>query len=238
MAATKNDPSKGVVTFQWRHHPGVASLRKSLASGMLGTLSHLDIRHHHDFLAAQETGCLWRHRSDAAGAGTLGDQGVHLFDLMRFITGLEWSVVTAVGHQMWPTRTYRGEMVACETEDVADVTLQVARGSQRAFLHTSRVATGVRALQIRIYGTQGTLELDLHPDSGSGTLRLQQSTGAAASVETYHSSSMNPYPAIISADHTNIHPHTALFADGLAAQSLLEAAASLMQHHQVKDLSQ
>lgn len=237
VAATSGAPSKGIVTFQWRHHPGVTALRRRLADGAIGSLSHLDVRHHHEFLAARETGCPWRHRRDKAGAGTLGDQGVHLFDLMRFITGLEWSVVTAVGHQMWATRSFRGETIQCETEDVADVTLRANGGPQRAFLHTSRVATGIRALQIRVYGTAGTLELDLHPDTGSGTLAHRRS-GEPPSIEKYDAPSMNPYPAIVSASSTHPHPATALFADGLAAQSLLAAAASLMQHHQVKDLQQ
>lgn len=236
VAATAKDPSRGIVTFQWRGHPGIARLRKSLMDGALGTLSHVDIRYHHDFLAAQETGFPWRHRADQAGAGTLGDQGVHLFDIMRFVSGLEWSVLSAVGHQMWPKRTFNGEVVLCETEDVADVTLKATSGPQRVFLHTSRVAAGIRALQIRAYGTAGTIELDVHPGTGTGTLRHLSSAGELFS-EAYTAPSMNPYTTILSGDYLNNHRLNAQFADGLAAQLLLEAAVSLMQHHQVKEYS-
>jgi predicted dehydrogenase len=230
VEATASNPSKGVVTFQWRHHPGIAYLRDQLANAVIGTLSHLDIRFHHDFLSAQETGCPWRHRADQAGAGTLGDQGVHLFDIARFVSGQEWSVVSAVGHRMWPRRSFNGATIDCETEDVADVTLKAEHGLQLAFIHTSRVATGIRALLLRAYGTAGTIELDVHPDTGSGTLRHLTASGERFS-ETYNAPSLNPYVSLLGGDRTTDHRSNAGFADGLAAQCLLETAVSSMKHH-------
>lgn len=227
-----NSPGKAHVTFQWRHHAGIAYLRDKILTGAIGRLSHIEIAFHHDFLASQNTLWPWRHIRKEAGAGALGDQGVHLFDLVRFITRQEWSVTSATGHQMWQERLFNGERIKCETEDVASVALSASNQSSHAFVHVSRVATGMRSLVVRAFGTSGTIELSLAPDDGSGS--LSHFDGATVlHAETYNQPSLNPYSAFLESQTDQTTWVGATFEDGYAAQKLLETAVSQIEQQRL-----
>lgn len=239
-AAAARTPGKDAVTFQWRSHPGIVHIRDGIASAAIGAISHVELRFHHDFLAGRETPWPWRHRVGDAGAGALGDQGVHLFDLLRFVSGAEWQVASAIGQRSWPTRTHRGETIACETEDVADVVLRCAAAPTLAFVHVSRVATGLRSLAVRVFGTEGTLDLQVDPDTASGTFRHLGPDGGDGAVEAerrdYVAPSLNPYPALIRRARGGDPRMVADFADGLAAQRLVEASVTLMRRHTLEEI--
>lgn len=222
-------PDKAHVTFQWRHHAGVAYLRDKIRASDIGRISHVEISFHHDFLASQETAWLWRHIRDEAGAGALGDQGVHLFDMLRFITGQEWEILSATGHQMWRERRFQGEAIRCETEDVADVALKSSEQQASAFVYVSRVAVGLRSLVVRVFGTSGTIELALDPNDGSGSLKHFDGTSILHS-EIYNQPSLNPYAAFFESQTAGKPWVGASFEDGYAAQVLLEAAVSKIEH--------
>lgn len=229
VQAAEDSRQSAMVTFQWRCHPGFIFIREHLREGRIGSFSHAEIQFHHDFLAPRETRWAWRHHPDQAGAGTLADQGVHLFDLLRFTTGMEWTVVAAHGHKLWPRRLFNGSPIDGGTEDVAAVTLTTAARSHLALLHSSRVATGLRRLRYAAYGTAGMIELTVNPDDGSGALHLRTSTGETQR-EDYVAPSLNPYAPFLAARLAETNNPPATFRDGMVAQEFLEAAVTLIEH--------
>ncbi len=213
----------GFVTFQWRLHPVVRALRALHGSGSFGELLHIDLEFHHDFLSGASTAWPWRHSRATATAGTLADQGVHLFDLLRFVTGAEWRVSDADCSVAWNQRTHQNSVISCETEDIAQVRLasgQVPSAAARVL--ASRVTFADRAIRVRALWTSGTAEAAIDVEDGSAVLRIAGRTTGEWQTTRYAAQSMNPYPAILAAlNETSRTDVPALFADGLAAQRML-----------------
>ncbi|GLZ37115.1 hypothetical protein Acsp05_07400 [Actinokineospora sp. NBRC 105648] len=215
--AAAGHPGRAAVSFQWRANRALRVLRELCARGELGELVHLDLDFRHDFLAGPRTAWPWRHRWETAGAGALGDQGVHLFDLLAWLAPGSWAVTAGTASVVWPRRSHGPDQVACETDDVAEVLLGRDDGAARARVFVSRVSTGERALRVRVQGADGSAEVSANPDDGSATLRRHP----AGSSTDFGPDPMNPYPGLLSGDD----PVTvADFTAGHAAQALVEQA--------------
>jgi predicted dehydrogenase len=215
--------ARTMVTFQWREHRGVQMLRDEFSLGALGSVLFVDITYHHDFLAGGATAWPWRHDSRTAGAGAMGDMGVHAFDLLRWITGLEWTVDDARLSRSSDVRDGPSGPVRCDTEDLALLTLTAVGPPTTARVMVSRASPGHRLLEITLVGTAGASRLRADPVDGSGRLdRLAE----PPSSEHIAASSLNPYPRLvgdISRDARTVPD----FAAGAAASSLVDAASRL-----------
>jgi predicted dehydrogenase len=217
-------PGRAVVVFQWRTHPALRRLRELCASGGLGTFIRADLEFHHDFLSGPATRWPWRHQRAAAGAGALGDQGVHLFDLLGWLVPARWSVSAGTASIVWPRRASGQGFVECETEDVAEVLLDGDGGRARARVLVCRVSAGFRELRVRIQGTTGSAEVHADPDDGSARLRV---FGAEPSERVFGPQPMNPYLDLLGDPGS---PAIAGFDAGYAAQDLLDQSLRTTKH--------
>ncbi len=73
------------VGYNHRFHPGVEKARALVQGGEHGRVMHIRARYGHGGRLGYERE--WRARREASGGGELLDQGVHLIDLVRFLTG-------------------------------------------------------------------------------------------------------------------------------------------------------
>lgn len=216
-----------VVTFQWRVNPALGRLRDLSASGELGPVVRADLEFHHDFLAGPSTSWPWRHRRSTAGAGTLGDQAVHLFDLLRWLAPGEWSVSHGVASVVWPHRRFNGTEVAGETEDIAEVLLSDAASSAQARVFSSRVSMGYRMMRVLLQGSKGVAVVHARPDDGSATLKVYLEGADSSETIKFGPHSMNPYQLMISKPWQRWDSaKLANFVDGYLAQVLLDEALS------------
>ncbi|GAU66481.1 hypothetical protein SSP35_03_01290 [Streptomyces sp. NBRC 110611] len=209
----------GYVTFQWRANPALREVDRLRRSGFLGRVLQAEFAFHHDFLGEPETPWPWRHTRQAAGAGTLADQSVHLLDLLRWLTDDEWTVTSARSSVAFAQRSHQGSTLTAETEDLADVQLTSASGTP-ARVFTSRVSAH-RQLRAELHGTEGSVLAVLDPDDGSGLLHLNPRR-AESRVREFPADEMNIYRLLLAADGPP--PEAPTFADGARAQSLLDEA--------------
>lgn len=230
LASAQGHP--GLVLFQWRLHPLFARLRQALAEGRLGRPLHASFAFRHDFLAGEETHWPWRHAFATSGGGALGDMGVHLFDLVRFLMPGRWAVDGAFGGRAWRTRTYRGNDLACETDDFADVHLRDADGGGVAAVSVSRVATGLREIRAELCGSEGSATLLINPVDAAGRLTIFRRGSDEAETRHSDGTEFNPYASLQEACRTGGSCGFATFADGLCAQQLLEQAVARMRGDQ------
>ncbi len=126
-----------------------------VADGTLGTIRVIRLSYVQDWLttALDQEGqkqAAWRTDPKTAGAGgSIGDIGVHAFNLAAFISGLELEEVCADLRSYVP-----GRML----DDNANVLLRY-KGGATGTLWTSQVAPGnYNRLSIGIYGTKGGIE--------------------------------------------------------------------------------
>jgi predicted dehydrogenase len=212
------------VTFQWRSNRALHRLVELRRDGFLGTVLQANLEFHHNFLGRPETSWPWRHDSRSVGAGTVSDQGVHLFDALRWLIGQEWAVEDARSSVAFAQRLHQGRAVGGGAEDLADVWLSSASGVPARVL-TSRVSAH-RQLRVELHGTGGSLCAELDPDDGSGQLQIIP-RDADRRTEEFPADPMNVYKLALADDKGLIEAPT--FADGARAQSLMDEAVRRMR---------
>lgn len=87
--------------FNYRFHPAMERAKSLLQQGAIGRLLHGSTRHGHGGRLGLEKE--WRSRPEVSGGGELLDQGVHLIDLVRWLTADEvCGVQAALRTDFWP----------------------------------------------------------------------------------------------------------------------------------------
>ena len=108
----------------------------------------------------------WRMDRAQAGHGAMGDQGVHLIDMVRWNFG-EFARDSAQAGVAYPTRTGPGGKPT-DAEDYCSVMGELASGGQ-VTLSVSRAARGANEQFLEAYGSQGSLVTTSTGRSRSGT---------------------------------------------------------------------
>ena len=144
-----------VLTQNNTGYPLVRQARAMVKDGTLGDIRVIRTSYVQDWLttALDQDGqkqAEWRTDPGRAGSGgSIGDIGVHAFNLAAFVSGLELEEVCADLRSYVPGR---------KLDDNANVLLRY-RGGASGTLWTSQVAPGnYNRLSISVYGTKGGLE--------------------------------------------------------------------------------
>lgn len=144
-----------VLTQNNTGYPLVRQARNMAEDGTLGEIQVIRVSYVQDWLttAIDQEGqkqAAWRTDPKSAGAGgSIGDIGVHAFNLAAFISGLELESVCA---------DLRSYVAGRELDDNANVLLRYANGATGT-LWSSQVAPGnYNRLSIGVYGTKGGIE--------------------------------------------------------------------------------
>jgi predicted dehydrogenase len=162
---------QSTVGFNYRNAPAVAAARELIASGEIGTVTHVRIRLFSDYAAHPEGALTWRYERERGGSGVLGDLASHGVDLARFLLGEIASLAadTAVfvperarptGATAGHTRSAGGELGPVENEDYVSCLLRFASGA-RGVLEACRVSVGEQNnYGFEIHGTKGAVSWD------------------------------------------------------------------------------
>ncbi|MGW7539592.1 Gfo/Idh/MocA family protein [Streptomyces sp. NPDC054770] len=162
---------RGTVGFNYRNAPAVAYARELIASGELGTVTHVRIRLFSDYAAHPDGALTWRYERARGGGGVLGDLASHGVDLARFLLGDIESLAadTAVfiperarptGATAGHTLATGGELGPVENEDYVNCLLRFASGA-RGVLEASRVSVGEQNnYGFEVHGTKGAVFWD------------------------------------------------------------------------------
>ncbi|MEU1274174.1 Gfo/Idh/MocA family oxidoreductase [Streptomyces sp. NPDC005799] len=162
---------QGTVGFNYRNAPAVEAARELVASGEIGTVTHVRIRLFSDYAAHPEGALTWRYERARGGSGVLGDLASHGVDLARFLLGdiESLSADTAVfvperarptGATAGHTRATGGELGRVENEDYVNCLLRFASGA-RGVLEACRVSVGEQNnYGFEIHGTRGAVYWD------------------------------------------------------------------------------
>ncbi|MFF5147755.1 Gfo/Idh/MocA family protein [Streptomyces sp. NPDC013157] len=162
---------RGTVGFNYRNAPAVAHARELIASGELGTVTHVRVRLFSDYAAHPDGALTWRYERARGGGGVLGDLASHGVDLARFLLGDIESLAadTAVfiperarptGATAGHTLATGGELGPVENEDYVNCLLRFASGA-RGVLEACRVSVGEQNnYGFEVHGTKGAVFWD------------------------------------------------------------------------------
>ena len=162
---------QGAVGFNYRNAPAVEAARDLIASGELGTVTHIRVRLFSDYAAHPDGALTWRYELERGGHGVLGDLASHGADLARYLLGDITSLVadTAIflPQRARPTGATAGHALATggelgpvENEDYVNCLLRFASGA-RGVLEACRVSVGEQNnYGFEVHGTKGAVFWD------------------------------------------------------------------------------
>ena len=175
---------RGTVGFNYRNAPAVAAARELIASGDIGTVTHVRIRLLSDYAAHPEGALTWRYERERGGGGVLGDLASHGVDLARFLVGeiesLAADTAVFIPERARPTSATAGHTRATggapgpvENEDYVNCLLRFASGA-RGVLEACRVSVGEQNnYGFEVHGTRGAVFWDFRR---MGELRISRGT--------------------------------------------------------------
>ncbi|MFF4568509.1 Gfo/Idh/MocA family protein [Streptomyces sp. NPDC001410] len=162
---------QGTVGFNYRNAPAVEAARDLIASGEIGTVTHVRIRLFSDYAAHPDGALTWRYERERGGSGVLGDLASHGADLARFLLGdiasLTADTAIFVPERARPTGATAGHALASggepgpvENEDYVSCLLRFASGA-RGVLEACRVSVGEQNnYGFEVHGTRGAVFWD------------------------------------------------------------------------------
>ena len=230
--------------FNYRFVPAVRLARQLIAGGKLGEIRHFRARYLQSW-GAEESLMTWRFDRHQAGSGALGDLGVHIVDLARYLIGEISSVSGTV-------RTFIGDRAGHEVDvDDAFTALIDFETGATGTLEASRLCVGrLNHLVFEVNGSEGSIAFDLERLN-----ELQTCTSESANIgfQTVNVTDPNhpfmeywwPPGHIIGWEHTFVHeihhllraiesgdeirPHGADFEDGYRAAEVCDAVIASSQ---------
>lgn len=224
----------GLINFSYRNCPSFRFARDLIARGELGRLQRVNVVYLQGWLASPNCLYSWRNDASLAGFGTLGDLGVHMIDSARFITGLAVERLVGVAQTLIPQKKdINGNMQQITTDTNSSFLCQFTGGILGTF-ETSQTAPGYgNYFRIEISGEHGTLAVLSEQDKVIWMHDARVTT-------PYTPWSVSPLiPVSVPWDFIKVQPSGTpgsivdairgltldypTFADGLAAQKLLES---------------
>ncbi len=239
---------KHLVMFDYRAMPAARRAKELIDAGFLGRVLHVIAIYQHASYVDPARPFAWRMSKAESGTGTLGDLASHIIDLTRWWVGdvarVTGHLTTFTGQRRHPTTQ---EMVAVDADDAASFVAEMQGGAQAIF-HATKMAVGRgNSIRVELYGAEGALIFDA--DSGNranwiGSLyaarrgekefkqleippRLSagfETADTARSLASAFRVMTDPFFAAIraGADALDVPSN---FADGLAAQQVIDAVA-------------
>jgi predicted dehydrogenase len=162
---------QGAVGFNYRNAPAVEAARDLIASGELGSVTHIRVRLFSDYAAHPDGALTWRYELERGGHGVLGDLASHGADLARYllgdITSLAADTAIFLPQRARPTGATAGHALATggelgpvENEDYVNCLLRFASGA-RGVLEACRVSVGEQNnYGFEVHGTKGAVFWD------------------------------------------------------------------------------
>lgn len=154
-AAVASSGKVFVLTHNYTCYPMVRQAREMIAAGELGAIRVIQVEYPQDWLSTplEKTGqkqAEWRTDPARSGVGgSVGDIGVHAFNLAEFVTSLHCRELAADLTTFVPGR---------RLDDNAQMLLRM-QGGARGMLWSSQVAPGnENSLRLRVYGEKAGLE--------------------------------------------------------------------------------
>ena len=144
----KSRGAKFTVDFMMRYGTHINNIRRMIAAGEIGQLVSGNARFS---CWTPDTPGYWLHDMKKAGGGPIMDMGIHLIDLIRYITGMEVTRVAALQERI----TLAGDDNT--TDDSSTLIMRMENGAQFVVQTNFNIPDTVSKWTIDFYGTRGRL---------------------------------------------------------------------------------
>ena len=160
---------RGVVnmmSFSYRFKSAVRYAKHLIDEGRLGKIVNVNIEYLQSGVFIPGRRLEWRFVKEFAGSGTLGDLGVHLIDMTRFLLGDFKSVAALSATVVKERRKLDSEEIApVLVDDITSFVAKLENDVIANFLVTKCAIGESNTIKYEIYGTEGVLKFNLNnPD--------------------------------------------------------------------------
>ncbi len=233
-----------MICFNYRFFPAIRLARRLIAEGELGEIRHFHALYLQDWGADPKLPLSWRFRGELAGSGALGDTAVHVVDLARFLVGEIVEVVGMLSTFIRERPLPDGSGIGRVTVDDSDAFLARFSSGATGVFETTRLATGRKNfMHLEVNGSRGSIRwnaeepnvLEFYSLADPPELRGFRRINATGPDFPYGGNWWPPGHGL-GYEHSFVHavyelltaigegrPPEPSFADGVAAQAVLEA---------------
>lgn len=224
--ALAKNPVPNMMCFSYRFKPATQFAKWIMEQGMLGDIVSVDVAYLKSSAFMEGRRLDWRFVKEYAGTGVLGDLGVHLLDMTRFLVGDVKSVCamkdTVVKQRQ---RLDSDEWAPVETDDYCNFLADLGNGIAGSFVITRCALGNANTIKYDIYGTDGVLSFNLNnPEVLKVCLGpIDKKCGNLHEVKVpkeFNITQEKNFVDIASGKEVTIHPDV---TDGVACQKILDA---------------
>ena len=224
--ALRENSVPNMMCFSCRFRPAVRYAKEILSRGLLGDILSVNAEYlkSSGFWAGRRLE--WRFVKEYAGTGVLGDLGVHLVDMARFLVGDMTQVCAEIGIAVKQRKKLNSDEIGTvETDDYCSFMADFECGAHGMFKVTRCAIGHENTVRFDIFGTKGFLSFDLNtPDKLS--LCIGEVDAESCGIHTvkvpdkYQSSQEQMFIDLVSGKDC---PYLPTVADGLRSQKVLDA---------------
>jgi predicted dehydrogenase len=163
LDALEKSPQANMMCFSYRFRPAVRYAKKLIDEGKIGKVLTVHIEYLQSGSFIEGRRMEWRYVKSMSGTGAIGDLGVHLIDMTRYLIG-EINAVCA------RKSTFVKQRKMLDSEEIGDVTtddycsfLADIEGGAVANFTVTRCAHGhSNTIKYDVFGTEGVISFNLN----------------------------------------------------------------------------
>ena len=165
--AVKASGIANIVCFSYRFRGAARYAKDLIAEGRLGKLRHIYVRYMQAWGNPQrDCPLVWRFDAKITGTGALGDLGSHMLDLVRFMTGEDYTEFVAqngtfVHERKSADAKKKGVMEPVDVDDYSHYFATTSGGIAASFEITRNAFGRGNCQRIEIYGDKGAMVYEL-----------------------------------------------------------------------------
>lgn len=226
--ALKKNPQPNMMCFSYLFYPAVRFAKEILDKGMLGKIVSVDIEYLQSGSFIKGRRLEWRHVKELSGTGALGDLGVHLIAMTRYllgdITGVSGRKGTVVKKRQLQTCDDWADVT---TDDYCAFIADIDGGATASFFVTRCAHGHSNTIKYDIYGTDGVISFNLNNPNEIGICigEIDTQTGGLHTVrvpEKYKASQEQTFIDIALGEYKEKKPD---IYEGVECQKILDSVS-------------
>ena len=216
-----------MMCFSYRFMPAVRYAKELIDSGRLGKLINVTVEYLQSGVFIPGRRLEWRFVKEYAGSGTLGDLGVHLIDMTRFLIG-DFENVYAMSNTIVTERQRldSDEFSPVLVDDLTGMMARLKGGVIANMLFTKCAIGESNTIKYELFGTDGIIRFNLNKPNEitlcfASEKRTEGKQETIPVPEKYHLAQEEAFVKAVSGESTPYFPSV---KEGIACQKILDAA--------------
>lgn len=215
-----------MICFSYRFMPAVRYAKHLIESGELGKIVNVNVEYLQSGTFIPGRKLEWRFVKEYAGSGTLGDLGVHLIDMTRFLID-DFASVYGISNIIVPERQRldSDEYAKVDTDDLTAFVAKLKNGVIANFLVTKCAVGESNTIKYELFGTNGIIRFNLN-EPHMITIARAASNKTDAIVETVEVPKefvLGQEECFVKALHGEFREHFPTAKEGAICQRIVDA---------------